>query len=118
VDNPAGHHARFTPNGNDEAPIPHRHRRIGDAVMRLEPLHLSFENGDQLTLRGAELPTNASQRGRRVVFDTPILENRPVDSLFERLNGNQCVEQRRKERTNDPGSTVVTQLSLRLSRRP
>jgi hypothetical protein len=48
------------PNRDDKATVAHCHRRVGDALVRLELGHCPLEQLDQLALRSLELAPNAS----------------------------------------------------------
>ena len=84
VHDAAGDDPSLAPHGNHVAAVAHRHRHVGDAMVRLEPLHLALENSNQLALRAAQLAPNAPQRGRRVVLHRAVVENRPLDARLER----------------------------------
>src|SRR5690242_8689294 len=53
VHDSAGNRASLAPDRDDVSSVAHRYRHIGDAMMRLEPLHLSFQNSNELALRRA-----------------------------------------------------------------
>ena len=69
----------FAPHRDHVASLAHRHRHVGRAVMRLERAHHPLEDAHELSVRRAQLATDAPQRRRRIVAHDAVLTDRALD---------------------------------------
>ena len=88
---------RFPAHGDDEAAIAHRHRHVGDALVRLELGHRALEELDELALRSLELAADVAQRRRRVVAHLSVVVDRALDRVFSRFVGDESARSVRRE---------------------
>ncbi len=84
VHDAARRHLTAAPHGDHVPPVAHRHRGVGHAMMRLEALHLAFENANERAVGGAKLAPQVPQRRRRVVLHDAVVLERLVDRRFRR----------------------------------
>ena len=117
VHDPARANLSAAAHGNHVPSVAHRHRRIRHAVVRLEAVHLAFENPNQRVVRGAKLAAKVSQRGRGIVFHRAVFLHRLVDRRLDRRLRDQRIEERRQHRAHDDGPSGVAQLVLCEARR-
>jgi hypothetical protein len=115
VHDPADLPRTLAANGDDVAPLANGHRHVGRAVMRLEPSHHPLENAHELTVRGAQFATDASQRGRRLVAHETILADRALDLLLFAPGDDHPFDERRQHGAQNRRAAFVTQ---RFSRAP
>ena len=115
VHDAAERYPSFAAHRNHIATVAQRHGRIVHAMVRLEPGHQAFEQPHEFALGPAHLLAQASQCGRGIVAQFPVLGEHPLEPGFDGGARDQPVGERGERRPRGHGPLVVAQRALRPS---
>ncbi len=101
VDDAAHRAARLATDRNHVPAVPHRHRHVGDALMRLQPSHQALEQLHELAFRGAQLAAQTPQRRRCIVAHRAIGIDGALDRALGRRRHDEALDDRREHGARD-----------------